>query len=122
MFATYSTIAGFIQAGRVRVLAVTSAERSPTAPDLPTAIEAGLPGLVVGEWYGIVMAARTDKAHVDQLDRTLRAIVAEPDVKERFGRIGVEAIGQGPREFGAFMRSESARWEKVVRSAGIKAE
>ena len=122
MFATYSTIAGFIQAGRVRVLAVTSAERSPTAPDLPTAIEAGLPGLVVGEWYGIVMAARTDKNHIDRLDKELRAIVAQPDVKERFGRIGVESIGDGPREFGAFVRVEAARWEKIIRSAGLRAE
>jgi len=122
MFATYSTIAGFIQAGRVRVLAVTSAERSPTAPDLPTAIEAGLPGLVVGEWYGIVMAARTDKNHIDRLDKELRAIVAQPDVKERFGRIGVESIGDGPREFGAFVRVETARWEKIIRTAGLRAE
>jgi tripartite-type tricarboxylate transporter receptor subunit TctC len=122
MFATYSTIAGFIPTGRLRVLAVTSAERSPTAPDLPTAVEAGLPGLVVGEWYGIVMAARTAKGQIERLDRDLRAIVAEPDVKERFGRIGVESIGQGPREFGAFVKSETARWEKIIRSAGLKAE
>lgn len=122
MFATYSTIAGLVQAGRVRVLAVTSAERSPTAPDLPTAIEAGLPGMVIGEWYGIVMAARTDKNHIDRLDKELRAVVAQPDVKERFGRIGVESIGDGPREFGAFVRAEAARWEKIIRSAGLKAE
>lgn len=122
MFATYSTIVGLVQAGRVRVLAVTSAERSPTVPELPTAIEAGLPGLVVGEWYGIVMAARTDKAHIERLDKEFRAIVAQPDVKERFGRIGVESIGDGPREFGAFVRSEAARWEKIIRSAGLKPE
>ena len=81
----------------VRVLAVTSEKRSATVPELPTAIEAGLPGLVIGEWYGIVMAARTQMAHIDRLDRDLRAIVAQPDIKERFGRIGVESIGDGPR-------------------------
>jgi tripartite-type tricarboxylate transporter receptor subunit TctC len=122
MFATYSTIAGFIPSGRLRVLAVTSAERSATVPDLPTAVEAGLPGLVVGEWYGIVMAARTSRAQIERLDRDLRAIVAEPEVKERFSRIGVESIGQGPREFDAFVKSETARWEKIIRSAGLKAE
>ena len=122
MFATYSTVAGFAEAGRLKVLAVTSEKRSPTAPDLPTAIEAGLPGLVVAEWYGIVMAARTEKAHIDRLDREMRAIVAQPGTRERFARIGVESIGDGPREFAAFVRSETTRWDKIIRSAGLKAE
>jgi tripartite-type tricarboxylate transporter receptor subunit TctC len=122
MFATYSTIAGFIPSGRVRVLAVTSAERSPTAPELPTAIEAGLPGLVVGEWYGVVMAGRTDKSHVERIDREMRNLIVQPEVKERFGRIGVEPIGEGAREFEKFVRTETVRWEKVIRGAGLKAE
>ena len=122
IFATYSTVAPFIESGRVRVLAVTSEKRSATAPDLPTAIEAGLPGLVIGEWYGIVVPGQTEKSHINRLDKELGAIVALPEVKERFGKIGVESIGDGPLKFSAFVRSETARWGKVIQSAGLKPE
>jgi tripartite-type tricarboxylate transporter receptor subunit TctC len=111
-----------VQAGRLRALAVMGAKRSSAAPDLPTVAESGLDGYAVGEWYGVVAPAHTGKAHVDRINSELRKVLVQPDVKERLTTLGAEIVASSPREFGAFIQSEIAKWVKLVREAGIKSE
>jgi tripartite-type tricarboxylate transporter receptor subunit TctC len=122
MFTSYPTVAPHVQSGRLRMLAVTSAQRSAAAPDVPTATEAGLPGFVFGEWYGVVAPARTGVAQISRLYGDLRKVLAQPDVKERLAALGADVVASGPAEFGAFIRSEIAKWGKIVKDTGIKAE
>ena len=122
MFMSYPTVAPHIQAGRLRLIAVTSAQRSAAAPNVPTAVEAGLPGFVVEEWYGIVAPAQIEKAYVEKVNREVKAVLALPDVKERLVAVGADIVASSPQEFRTFIAAEAARWAKVIRDAGIKIE
>jgi tripartite-type tricarboxylate transporter receptor subunit TctC len=122
MFISYPTVAPFAQAGRLRILAVTSAQRSAAAPDLPTAVEAGLPGFVLEEWYGIVAPARTPTARIARMNAEVRKTVAQPDIRDRLVGLGADIVAGSPEAFGAHIRAEMGRWGKVIRDAGIKAE
>jgi tripartite-type tricarboxylate transporter receptor subunit TctC len=111
-----------VKAGKVKGLAITSAKRSQVAPDLPTVAEAGLPGFEVVGWFGWLAPAATPRPIVARLhDEIVRALKL-PDVRERLLSQGSEAIGNTPAEFAAFMKSEHAKWGKVIRAANIRVE
>lgn len=110
-----------IKAGKLRALAVTTAQRSSALPLVPTVAEAAkLPGFEVGTWLALVAPARTPDAVLRQLSRDVAQAMALPDVKERFHDLALEGDPQSGQEFDAFLRSEVARWAKVVKSAGIQ--
>jgi tripartite-type tricarboxylate transporter receptor subunit TctC len=111
-----------IKSGRLRALAITSAKRSPMTPDIPTFAEAGLPGLVAVNWWGVFLPAGTPKPIVDAYSSALVKIMANPDLKERFAGLGVEAIATSQDEFKAFLASENAKYSKLIADNNIKAE
>lgn len=111
-----------INAGRLRALAVTPAARVPALPDIPTMAEAGVPGVVVLNWYGLIAPARTPKRVIDQLaGETMKAMQA-PDMAKRLVAEGSTAVGSSPAEFAAHLRAEHELWSKVIKQAGIRGE
>jgi tripartite-type tricarboxylate transporter receptor subunit TctC len=111
-----------IRSHRVRALGVTSAKRTPLAPEVPTIAEAGVPGYEASGWYAVLAPTGTPQPIVMRLHRELQNVLAERDVKERFTATGVEPIGMTPEQFAVYMREEHAKWGKVVRSVSAKAE
>jgi tripartite-type tricarboxylate transporter receptor subunit TctC len=122
MFVGAPTVLAQIQAGKLRAVAVMGAKRSSALPDLPTIAESGLDGYAVSEWYGVVAPAGTSAAHVDRINAELRKVLAQPEVKERLVVLGAEIVASTPQEFGVFLKSDIAKWGKLVREAGIKVE
>ena len=111
-----------INAGRLRALAVTPAARVPALPDIPTMAEAGVPGVVVLNWYGLIAPARTPKRVIDQLaGETIKAMQA-PDMAKRLVAEGSTAVGSSPGEFAAHLRAEHELWSRVIKQAGIRGE
>jgi tripartite-type tricarboxylate transporter receptor subunit TctC len=110
------------KAGRVRALAVTTRKRSPGAPDLPTMQEAGVAGYEVAGWYGVLAPAKTPRPIIDKLNTEIVRILHSPDVQSRLAADGSEAVGNTPEQFGAHIMSEVAKWSKVIKEAGIRAE
>ncbi len=111
-----------IKTGRLRALAITSGKRSPLSPDIPTFAEAGLQGLVAVNWWGAYLPAGTPKAVVDAYQSALVKIMANPDLKERFAGLGVEAMASTQEEFKAFLAVENAKYAKLVADNNIKAD
>ncbi len=111
-----------VNAGRLRALAVTSSKRSLGVPDLPTVAEAGIPGFGNDVWYGALAPAATPKAVVTRLSEGIANAIAQPDVRERMLAGGLEPAGTSPDEFAAYLRAEVAKWSKVIRAAGIRAD
>jgi tripartite-type tricarboxylate transporter receptor subunit TctC len=103
-------------------LAVTTAKRSPAAPDLPTMAEAGLPGFEMDGWFGLLAPARTPPEIVKVLNQALNAVVRDERFAARFAQLGAAPLGGTPEEFAAFMKAEDEKWGKVIREAGIKPE
>jgi len=108
------------QAGKIRALAVGSAKRAPAAPDLPTAEEAGVPGLIAVSWFGLVAPARAPQRVVDQLSKETARILKLPDVHKRISDLGAEPVGSTPQEYAAFIKSEINKWRKVIQAAGVR--
>jgi tripartite-type tricarboxylate transporter receptor subunit TctC len=121
IFATTASAAAHIRSNRIRALAVTTAKRSALMPELPTVAEAGLPGFEANNWYGFVAPAKTPRGIVLRLNKEALAVMALPEVKDALFREGVEVAPTTPEAFGAYMRSEHAKWAKVIKAAGIKA-
>ncbi|HEY6721450.1 MAG TPA: tripartite tricarboxylate transporter substrate binding protein [Burkholderiales bacterium] len=111
----------FIKAGRARALCLTSAARSPIMPELPPCAEA-VPGLVAVNWWGVYMPAGTSKAITDKFHADLVKAMQDADVKRKFADLGVEAVYNTPAEFNAFIKSEMAKYAKLIKDAGIKIE
>ena len=111
-----------IRAGTLRALAITSPERSPLVPDVPTCVESGVPGLVAVNWWGVLLPAGTPKAIADKFYADLVKVMHDPDVKEKFAQLGVEAVSGTPEQFAAYMRSETVKYAKLVKEANIHAE
>jgi tripartite-type tricarboxylate transporter receptor subunit TctC len=111
-----------IRAGKLRALAVTSPERSPLAPEIPTCVESGLPGLVAVNWWGVLLPAGTPKVIADKFRADLVKVMQDPDVKTKFASLGVDAMNGTPEQFGSYMKSETAKYAKLVKEAGIRAE
>lgn len=118
-FNTLETVLPLIQAKRLRALAVSTRERSPALPDVPTAIEAGIKDYEVIGWFGLMAPKGTPQAIVEQLSRETAAAMKSPDIHERTTRQGANAVGNSPAEFERFVRAEVARWTKIIRQAGI---
>jgi tripartite-type tricarboxylate transporter receptor subunit TctC len=111
-----------VTSGRLRMLAVTSAERSPAFPGVPTMKEAGLSNLEVYTWYGAFVPAGTPAAVVARINADINALLQQPDVRELLGRQGMNPVGGPPDRLGSLVRSELARWDRVVKAAHIKAD
>ena len=111
-----------IRAGKMRGLAVTSAQRSPLVPDIPTATEAGLPGLQVEAWWGVLGPARMPAPVIRKLNEEINAVLAMPDVRELLAREGATARASTPEAFGELMRTELTRWTRLIKDANISAE
>ena len=122
MFPSVLSMYPHIKAGKVRVLAVMSAHRSATLPEVPTTAEAGLPGLTAGIWYGVTAPKNTPRPAIDQLHRQVVKAVAGKEFRERLLRDDVEPIGSSPDEFSAFAAAELTKWSRVIRAANIKPE
>lgn len=117
-------VAGLVhaRAGRLRALAVTSTQRSPAAPDLPTMAEAGIPGYEATNWYGLVGPAKMQPAVVTRLNSELTRILAIPDIRDRLSGQGMDPSSLTPAAFDAYMRSEIGKWARVIEAARVKAE
>jgi len=122
IFGNLPAVLPHVNTGRINVLAIASARRSPTLPNLPTMDEAGVRGFEASTWAGLLMPAGTPQPIIAKFYADLQKIYAQPDMKERMATGGFEAIGNSPKEFAAYLDLEVARWEKVIRAAGIKAE
>jgi tripartite-type tricarboxylate transporter receptor subunit TctC len=109
-----------IKAGRLRALAITSARRSSVAPELPTVAELGLPGFEVVGWFGWLAPAQTPRAIVSKLHVEIAKALNMPDVRERLLSQSTEPVGNTPAEFAAFIKSEHAKWGKVIRDANVR--
>ena len=118
MFDTMLSAMPFVRAGKLKALAVTSAQRSPAAPDLPTVAESGLPGYEVVAWNGLLAPAGTPKAVIDRLSEELAKAMSVATVREKFGVQGFGASWNTPEQFGSFLRSEVAKWAKTVKASG----
>ncbi|MGJ7544564.1 tripartite tricarboxylate transporter substrate binding protein [Variovorax sp. LT1R16] len=112
----------FIKAGKLRALAVTTAKRSQSIPDLPTVAESGLPGYEAMPWLGLVAPAGTPQPVIDRLHREIAEILKEPELRERFKGWGLDIIGNTPAEFSSFLRRDIDQWARVISSAKIKAD
>jgi tripartite-type tricarboxylate transporter receptor subunit TctC len=119
-FNALPSAAALIKEGKLRALAVTSGERAPEFPDVPTLAEAGAPGQESLYFQGIVAPAGTPKDIVDQLYREIEKILARPEVKDRLAAIGFGVTISSPEEFQVQLKAEAARWAKVIRDANIK--
>ncbi len=111
-----------VKAGRVRALAITSSKRSALVPDLPTVAEAGVPGYEFTSWIGILVPASTPPAAVAALNGYIVKALRAPELSGRFGREGMEVIASSPEQFGTHLKTELARWSKVVKDSGMRAE
>lgn len=122
MIDAYGSSGPFIKAGKLRALAVTTARRSPSVPELPTVAESGLPGYEAMPWLGLVAPAGTPQPVVDRLYREVAKVLEEPEIRERFKGWGLDIIGNSPADFASFLRRDIAQWGKVIAGAGIKAD
>lgn len=111
-----------VQAGKVRGLAVSTAQRVRGLPDLPTVAEAGLPGFEVMGWNGVLAPARTQAAVVNRLYGEIAAALKSPETVSRLAGLGFEPVGSSPDEFARFLRADIARWAGVIRSAGVRVD
>jgi tripartite-type tricarboxylate transporter receptor subunit TctC len=121
-FATMPSAVGYVRAGRLRGIAVTTEKRSPSMPDLPTIAETGIKGYEAGSWYGLSAPAGTSKDIIARLHAETVKVMALPDVKERLFNAGFEVVISNPEQFAAFTRSEIQKWGKLVRATGLKIE
>ncbi len=119
---TLPSVITHARSGRLRALAVTTARRSPAAPDIPTMAEAGVKGYDMGQWYGLLAPAGTPAAIVERLNAEVGKALNHPETRSRLQAEGAEPAGGSAQEFGAFFKAEIAKWTHVVRKAGIKVE
>jgi tripartite-type tricarboxylate transporter receptor subunit TctC len=122
IFATAASAVPHLKSGRIKGIAVTTAKRSALLPDLPTIAEAGLAGFDANNWYGLVVPAKTPRAIIDQLNAEVTRILAMPDVKTALFNQGLDAAPGTPEQFGAYIKSERAKWARVIKESGAKAE
>jgi tripartite-type tricarboxylate transporter receptor subunit TctC len=111
-----------VQAGRLRVLAITSSRRSATIPDVPTVSESGLPGFDVNLWLGFMAPAGTPADVVKKLNASINDAVQSPTVRERFAKMGLEPAPRSPEAFGALITREIARWAEIIRKSGARVD
>jgi len=117
-----STIVQYVRAARIRALGISSLERSPALPDVPTIASAGFPGFEAKEWYGLVAPAGTPMAIVARLNREIVRIMHLPEINARMVEKGAEIVADSPDQFGVFIKTELAKWTKIVREMGMRPE
>ena len=122
MFDNASSIGPHVKGGRVRGLAITSAKRSPSYPELPSVAESGVPNFEVVAWGGIIAPGGIPKAIVNRLNAEVNKALTASTVKEQFAIAGNVPTGGTPEEFAAFIKREVAKWAEVIKGANIKAE
>ena len=122
MFANLVAALPQVKTARLRALAVTGEKRAAAAPELPTVIEAGVPGYVVISWFGVLAPAATPRELVMRLNAELARTMAAPDVRERLAGEGAEPTVGTPEQFAAFLKADIAQWTKVIKNAGITPE
>ncbi len=122
MFAPAQTVMTYVQSGRLRALAATGAKRSEMLPQLPTVAESGLPGYAAVGWFGLLAPAATPRAVVVKISSDANRVLALRDVRERMIALGSEPTGDTPEEFTRFIREDQAKWARLMREQGIKAE
>ena len=121
-FATILSAVPHIEGGRLRALAVSTPKRSAALPDLPTVAESGVPGYEFTGWWGVVVPARTPQPVITKLNAELVKILSQPDVRERLMREGADPASTTPQAFATYMRTEVAKWSKVIKDANIRVE
>jgi tripartite-type tricarboxylate transporter receptor subunit TctC len=121
-FQTLPSVGGNVKSKRLKPLAVTSARRASTYPEVPTAAEAGLKGFEVSAWYSILVPAGTPRPIIDRLNGEILKALKQKDVVDRLQAEGAEVAGTSPEDFGEFMRRETAKWGRVVKLSGMKAD
>lgn len=119
IFATAASAIGHINAGKIRALAVSTAKRSGLLPELPTVSEAGLKGFEANNWYGLLAPAKTPRNVIDRLNKETIAVLNLPDVKGLLFKQGLDVSTSTPEAFAAYIKSEKAQWEKVIKAAGL---
>ena len=122
MFSPSSTVLPHVKSGRLRALAVTTAARLPSLPELPTVAESGLKGYETITWFGFVAPAKTPQAIVARLNAEIVKVLALPEVRNPFAIQGIEVIGGTPEQFASYIRDEITKWAKVIRLSGAKAD
>jgi tripartite-type tricarboxylate transporter receptor subunit TctC len=120
LFSSLGGLIPHVKAGRLRTLGVTGPRRTPTAPDIPTIAEAGVPGYEVSGWYGLATTAGTPPAVIERLNAAVNR--ALPELRERYANIGADIAGGSAKEFSAYLKSELEKWARVVKLSGAKVE
>ena len=112
----------FVRSGKLHSIGVTTPQRSPIAPDLPTIAESGLPGYEVSTWFGVFVPSGTPRASVAQLNQALAAIVKSPQMQDRLARDGLTPVASTPEEFAKEVARDTEKYGKVIRALGIEAQ
>ena len=120
MFAPASTALPHIKAGTLKVLAVSSAKRTGSSPELPTIAESGLPGFETSVWFGLLAPAGTPRDIIERLNREANRALADPTVKTQFAAQGIDGMGGTAEQFAAYIKDETAKWARVVQASGAK--
>jgi tripartite-type tricarboxylate transporter receptor subunit TctC len=110
-----------VRDGRLRGLAVTSLQRSPNIPEFPTVAESGFPGFEAVSWFGLLAPAGTPAAVVTKLHQETVKVLGQPEMRARFAQLGLDTVGNTPAELAAIIKSDIAKWTKVIKDAGITA-
>jgi tripartite-type tricarboxylate transporter receptor subunit TctC len=118
-FAPIATALPFIREGRLRALAMGTAQRSPLLPQLPTVAESGYPGFEASNWHGLVVPAKTPREIIAVIHSAVIAALKRPDIAKRMHDLGLTVIGDRPAEFGAFLKGDIEKWRKIVRQRGL---
>jgi tripartite-type tricarboxylate transporter receptor subunit TctC len=122
MFDNMTTAVPQVRSGKLRALAVTSENRSPALPDVPTMVESGLPGFVVTPWWGVFAPAGTPRPVIEKLHRDITGVLNQKEVRDFFAAQGTDVIADTPEHFGQYVKGEAARWGEVVRASGATAD
>jgi tripartite-type tricarboxylate transporter receptor subunit TctC len=122
VYTAIATAQQYVKSGRLKAIGVSSGKRATALPDVPTFVEGGQAGFVVDSWVGILAPAKTPRPVVERLQKEIAAVLAEPEVRSRYEVLGIEPVGNTPDQFAAQIKADLARWEPVVKQAGIKVE
>ena len=122
LFSDMAPFVPYVKTGRLRILAVTTAERSKLYPDIPTIAESGAPGYDLTGWYGVLVPAGTPRPIIERLHGELMKAMHAPDMQERYVTLGLEPVESTPEQFGTYIRAELAKWGDIIVRSGTKAE
>jgi tripartite-type tricarboxylate transporter receptor subunit TctC len=122
LMAGLSTVLPQAKSGKIKVLAVTGAQRTRVAPEVPTVAESGVPGYAFDVWYGMMVPAGTPRPIIARLHDEIARLLKSPLVSERFASIGLEPVSNTPEEFAALLQREVPRWKRIVRDANVHVE